>query len=778
MKLSKRFMALFLAAVMTSSMLTACSSSGSNSGSAESTSGTESTADSATDDSAAADATGETRSGDSDTLVAASNHFEGKFSPFFAQSAEDIDIVGLVTPSILAADREGAVIYNGIEGETRPYNGTDYTYYGLADLAVTENDDGSVYYDMTIRDDITFSDGTPMTIDDVIFSIYVLCDPTYDGSITLYSQPILGLEEYREGMSILSALIAAAGEDNTDFTYWTEEQQTAFWDAVNDGGVKFAQEIVDACVAQNLAADSNDVATAAAAWGFDGLADDATAKDFFMAIGDAYGWNFAAMEAETAGSALSDLLPEDVYNYSTEGVSTGDSVDYIEGVQRIDDHTVRIVATEVAANMIYQLGFYVGSLNYYGDASKYDYEAHQFGFDKGDLSTVRAKTTEPLGYGPYVFSDYSNGTVYLDANPTYFLGEPKIAHVNFLETSEDDKTTGVASGTIDISEPSYSTEVRDQITDYNGGDDSTDGSVITLRLYDFLGYGYMGISADNVNVAGDPSSDASKDLRKGINTLMAVYRDEAINSYYGDTATIINYPISDTSWAAPRVTDDGYQVAYSVDVDGNPIYTDGMSTEERYEAAKQAALGFFEAAGYTVTDGKLTAAPEGAKLEYQVNIGAMGNGDHPAFMMLTNAAKAFAEIGMTITVNDIANAADLYATYQSGVADMWCAAWGATADPDMYQLYHSQGSTNYYKINDPDLDELILAARQSTDQTYRKGLYKAAMDIIMDWGVELPIYQRSECYIFSTERVNIDTITPDMTPYWGWMSEIEKVELN
>ena len=82
-------------------------------------------------------------------------------------------------------------------------------------------------------------------------------------------------------------------------------------------------------------------------------------------------------------------------------------------------------------------------------------------------------------------------------------------------------------------------------------------------------------------------------------------------------------------------------MAYSVDVDGNPIYTEGMSTEERYEAAKQAALGFFEAAGYTVTDGKLTAAPEGAKLEYEVNIGAMGNGDHPAFMMLTNAADAF-----------------------------------------------------------------------------------------------------------------------------------------
>lgn len=33
----------------------------------------------------------------------------------------------------------------------------------------------------------------------------------------------------------------------------------------------------------------------------------------------------------------------------------------------------------------------------------------------------------------------------------------------------------------------------------------------------------------------------------------------------------------------------------------------------------------------------------------------------------------------------------------------------------MYQLYDSKGSTNYYQINDADLDELIETARQTTD---------------------------------------------------------------
>ena len=223
------------------------------------------------------------------------------------------------------------------------------------------------------------------------------------------------------------------------------------------------------------------------------------------------------------------------------------------------------------------------------------------------------------------------------------------------------------------------------------------------------------------------------------------------------------------------MTDSGYKVAYSVDVNGNDIYTSGMTTEEKYDAALQAALGYFEAAGYTVTDGKLTAAPEGAKLEYMVNIGGGGQGDHPTFLILKNAADAFAKIGFTLTVNDLANASELYASYQSGVAEMWCAAWQATADPDMYQLYHSQGSTNYYQINDSDLDEYIMTARQSDDQSYRKGLYKAAMEIIMDWGVELPVYQRSEAYVVSSERVDISSLPSDMTPYWGWKSEAQNI---
>ena len=720
MKNTKQVIALASAAALSVSVLAGCGGAAS-----DATSESTSTATAEASNTAASDG----------ALVLAETGFEGKFSPFFASSASDQDVIDLTQLGLLGADRKGEMILNGIEGETREYNGTDYTYYGTSDCVVTENDDGTVTYDIKLRDDLKFSDGEPVTIDDVIFSMYVFLDPTYDGSVTMYSTPIVGLEEYRNSMSTLSKLIAEAGEDNTDYTNFTEEQQKAFWDAVNDGGVKFAQEIVDTMLANG----ATDVASAAAGWGFDGLAADATAKDFFLAIGEQYDWSFSAMEAESAGSALSELIPEDVYAYSTTGVAVGADVPSVAGIVKTGDYSMTLTTSELSTTMIYQLQMPIAPLHYYGDKSLYDYDNNSFGFPKGDLSGVRSKTSAPLGGGMYTFNKYSDGVVYLDANPTYFDGAPKIAHVNMKETQEADKITGVQAGTIDISDPSYSLEVADQIADINGVE-GEDGPVITTRLKDYRGYGYIALSAKNVNVGGDPSSQASKDLRKAIMTVIAAYRDEGIDSYYGDTATVINYPISNTSWAAPSVTDDGYQIAYSTDVDGNEIYTSDMKSEDKYAAALQAALGYFEAAGYTVANGQITAAPAGAKMEYQINIGASGNGDHPSFQTLTNAAAALKTIGFTLTVNDMANASDLFASYQSGAAEGWVAAWQSTNDPDMYQLYHSQGATNYYAINDTDLDELIMAARATTDQEVRKTMYKEAMEIILDWGVELPVF--------------------------------------
>ncbi len=753
----KKTLALILALIMCVSLFTACGN-GSNNDQQDST---------------------------TKTLVVGTQNFDGKFSPFFYTNDYENQVMSMVFDALLGTDREGAVVLKGIEGDVRPYNGTDYTYTGIADCDIVENADGTVDYNITLKEGVKFSDGTEMTIDDVIFSYYVLLDPTYDGVSTLYSIPIEGLEAYRSGMDSRMNLILAAGPDGyTANDYFTEDQYNTFWAAFNAAGEKFAQEIVDYCVAAGYAADSNDVATGAAAWGFDGLAADATAADFWNAIVAQYGYDISddGINNETAGTSISALIEAeigDTFSDYTVGVQTGESAANVSGIVKTGDYSMTVTLTEISANAIYQIPVTVCPMHYYGETEKYDYDNNKFGFDKGDLSHVKSVTSAPVGSGPYTFESYANGAVTLQKNAGYWKGEPKIDTIIWREMQDVDKIPGVVSGTIDVTDPSYSAEAAEQIKKANSNGEIS-GDVLQTDLVANLGYGYVGFNANRVKVGnGNGGDEASKNLRKAIATVIAVYRDVAVDSYYGEFANVINYPISDTSWAAPRVTDEGYKVAFSVDVNGNDIYTEGMTADERYAAAKQAALGYFEAAGYTVTDGKITAAPADAPMDAEVMVGGGGTGDHPSFMDLTLASEALKEIGFNLIVTDMSNFSEMTNSVNSGTADMFAMAWQATPDPDMYQIYHSNGGSNEksYWIKDAELDDLIMQARQSTDQTYRKTLYKECLDIVADWAVEIPIYQRQNCVIFSSQRVDLDTVTPDITTYWSWYNDLELLDV-
>ena len=766
MKKRNRFIASLLAVAMTASLLASCG--GSSSGKKEDQSGKQS-----------ADA-----SKDSGAMVFASDEFNAKFSPFFAETVSDTMVSDLVNVLLLNLDRTGSIITKGIEGEKKEYNGKEYTYHGISDLDIKENSDGTVFYDFKLKDGLKFSDGEPFTIDDVIFTMYVLADPTYDGNATFFTLPIQGMDEYRNGVDTLFNLILKAGEGNTDFSKWTEEQQKTFWTDYKKAVDAFVKEITDLCVKNGLNKEGDSIAACAANYGYEGLKDDATAMDFFNAMLAKYDGSVSKMSAsESAGTQFGALMPS--YNDYQVGVETGESAPNITGIQKTGENSLRIVATKVDAQMIYQLAVTVGALHYYGDKAKFDYDKNQFGFPKGDLSSMREKISKPLGAGAYAFDKYENGVVSLKANDSYYDGAPKVKNLNLKYVAENDKLNSILAGTTDISTPSFTTEVADAIKKANSNGELSGDKIYTSAV-DALGYGYIGINSHNVCVNKEPGSEQSKDLRRAFATIFSVYRDLAISSYYGDRASVINYPITNTSWAAPQPTDDGYEIAFSKDADGNPIYTSDMKDEDKYAAAKKAALGFLEKAGYTVQNGKITAAPAGAKMEYEVMIGGGGNGDHPSFMILTEAQKALAEIGMKLDINDMSNSADMWNKLNARQAEMWCAAWQATPDPDMYQVYYSDvanggkepGGSNYmYQIEDKDLDDMIMQARESTDQEYRKTIYRAALDKIIDWACEIPVYQRQEVTTFASNRIKVDTITPDMSSYYKWYSEIQNYEL-
>ncbi len=764
-------------------------------------------------------------------LVVAYSDFSQKFSPFFADTGYDMDVAGMTQISLLTTDRVGGIVFNAIDGETVAYNGTDYLYKGAADTKVEYDATAdTTKYTARLRVGMKFSDGEPVTADDIIFTYYTYLDPSYVGSTTLSSYDILGLKDYQtqttsdvyDKYSAVVDAIFAAGPEHvwTATDTWTKEQQDDFWARIGVDGQAEVQKIIDYVVGKYLdyasdigktgdeisANDGLKVAFSMAEWGY-GSVDLATgvftapsgatwdlvekfptAEDYYSEILANYGGNIMdafPYESADGTDVFANVKTAFVGFWGPKDEAMGGTgVPNIAGIVKVDDYTIEVTVKGFSAPAVYSiLGINVVPLHYYGDVAKYDYANNMFGFDYSDLSKQQSLTATPMGAGAYKFVKYDNRVVYFEANPYYYRGCPKIAEVQFKETASAEVASAVQTGTADAGEMTGSRSKFEEVKSYNSNTEIT-GNVITTSKVDNLGYGYAGINAETVNVAGDPGSDASKNLRKGIGTILAVYRDVAINSYYGEAASVINYPISNTSWAAPQPTDEDYKVAFSTDVAGNPIYTAEMTSDQKYAAAEAAALGFFEAAGFTVADGKVTVAPEGAKLSYEVIVPGGGTGDHPAFAILTGAQASLLNIGMELKINDPADANILWDALDAGTQELWTAAWGATIDPDMYQVYHSSGvvgeggsDSNHYHIRDAQLDELIVDARKSDDQNYRKAIYKQALDIIIDWAVEIPTYQRQNSIIFSTERMDIATITPDITTFWGWMNDIELIAM-
>lgn len=772
-------------------------------------------------------------------LVVAYSPFSEKFSPFFSDTGYDMDVVAMTQISLMTTDRTGGIIYNAIEGETVPYNGTDYTYTGPADLSVKYDEaSDTTAYTAKIRDDLTFSDGVPVTADDIIFTYYVYLDVAYAGSSSLSSYDIVGLQDYRTQTTSdvfakyadLAQQIYAVGADHVwaDTDAWTQEMQENYWAAMKSTWTDDVQTIVSYVMANYLdyaesyfpafttdeisANEGLQIAFGMVMWGYGSL-DDAGVltgavsgntwdlkAGVYPTIDDYYAETFAAYEGDPDAYWATEAADDtDVHGTVDEGfialwgpqdAGMAGGVKSISGITKLDDYTVQVVTNGYEAPAVYSiLGIQVAPLHYYGDTSLYDYENGMYGFPRGDLSGVAEKTTMPVGAGPYKYVKYENRVVYFEANEAYYKGAPKIQYVQFKETASAEVPAAISTGTADAGELTGTRTRFEEIASYNTDTNDITGAIITTSKVDNLGYGYIGMNAATMNVAGEPASEASLDLRRGFATLLAVYRDVTIDSYYGEAASVINYPISNTSWAAPQPTDEGYKVAFSTDVDGNPIYTSEMTQDEKYAAALTAAIGFFKAAGYTFDEatGMFTAAPDGAKLSYECYIPGDGTGDHPSFGILTEVAAALQTIGFELKINDLAPSATdtMWDALDAGTQEMWCAAWGASLDPDMYQVYYStniygMGGTdsNSYRIADPELDSLIMEARTSDDQTFRKAVYKQALDIVVNWAVEVPIYQRQNCVIFSTERINLATMTPDITTYWGWMSEIEKLEMN
>ncbi|QHQ62815.1 hypothetical protein Ana3638_20195 [Anaerocolumna sedimenticola] len=427
-----------------------------------------------------------------DTLVIGTDPLNGVFNEMFSFSAFDKEVTDLIFSPVSWLDPQGALIDNAGHVEAKEITAADgHT---------------QIEYTVSIKPDMKFSDGEPVTIDDVLFWYYVTSDPTYDGSSTFSTLDIVGLKDYYYDTPNYSAQldkITKEVEAKYSLDKISEEDYKAYLrDTKLDGWWE--------------GIDSYDWVTYLKGEGYDPTGIEKDEEKLFEMLVDCEYTKYK-----------DGYDPQSYYQHKLEGqyikgnLEDGIDVQEISGIKKVDDYTCTVLFDSPNISGDKQVAWIpIIPKHYYGAD-----------FTKGNLDGIKAFNGTPLGCGPYKFVSYQDNIVTLEAN-TLFWGEtPKIPTIKFQVVSEDDKVDSVINGDIDIAVPSASKEVVDQV----------ESAGMAYSLVDNPGYGYIAINAEKI---------PDINVRKGIMYLMN--RKPAVESYYGELAQVIERPMTPTVAEYPR----------------------------------------------------------------------------------------------------------------------------------------------------------------------------------------------------------------------------------
>lgn len=753
-----------------------------------------------------------TTANETNPLVISTLTLDGKFSPFFGTSGNDLNVYGQTQLKLLS-NNELAEPVAGVDQPTAAW-----------DFEMTTNDDQTEStYKFWIKNGVQFSDGHVLNADDVLFNLYTYLDPAYDGSSTLYSMDIKGLKAYQtqipdesaadaklaeftaNGTKKVDDALAGSGDQEVIDQVWTFVEAGVAADSATlianayvpaDFGLNGPDDYLDTakdsiilfytgvCLGKELITYADGAYTIDASTGLtvDGMAgyteadyiaasmkcikEAITPAEFDEAFGyttvaDAYAYYAAAEKAAYLEANKGAVA-------SISGITKGSEV-CSDGVER---ETVTVVLNGVDPKAIWNFTFEVTPMHYYAGQERHDKAngVDYFGVDFSSpafMLEMKDKNGLPMGAGPYKITDannsetptadgfFNNGICYLTANDYFCLGAPKIKYLRFKTINQGSEFDSVATGEVHYSDPQASSTVINQIT--------SDASYSHLNyiLVDNLGYGYIGLNAQKI-----PDINVRRALMSAMDISLT------LGAYPGGLAAVINRPMSQVSWAYPQ----------------------GSTAMYPYDETAEASKKFFLEAGYTeAADGTLLTA-DGQKPSFTFTLPAAADA-HPAGQVFLKAQEVLAKLGVEVIIDIDQN---LLSKLNEGVYSVWAAAWQATIDPDMFQVYYSDPAVNqagspkanglYWMFeNGSDeekqimttLNELIVQGRSSLNVDERKPIYSDALDKVMELAVELPTYQRKNMYVFDKTIIDETTLTPSdkITPYKDPMFAIWDVSL-
>jgi peptide/nickel transport system substrate-binding protein len=413
------------------------------------------------------------------------------------------------------------------------------------------------------------------------------------------------------------------------------------------------------------------------------------------------------------GSAVVDMVGYDEY-YAGE-------TDTFEGVVALDDYTVEFNFKEALRVNFENCMYAVVPEHYYGA-----------NFTPGDTSSVEAITSDVIGSGPYMVSQFAEKElVYLERNPL-FTGDGymiKDIILKFVDMTTDivELTTGSVDLLAGVIEPDKISEAR------NNG--------FSINQYNRSGYGYI-----KTNCEYGPTADPL--VRQALYYSFNI--KEFVNSYYYDAdtdqvlASVQYHPFSQVSWA---ITDDllDSMIEYDFDLD--------MAKSLLDEAGWVVGP-----SGYREKDGQVM----------ELNIAAMP--DHDILATLIPMWERDWGEGLNIKLN-IAylefNTILDYVIYNSDEnVENWSLFFLATSipTPDPHSLYtefHSDyigsGMDNTSRYSNPEVDALLDQGKAIMDIEEAKPIYAEVARILNEEAVMMPVYANTYFDLYNPKLVDFET---------------------
>ena len=106
---------------------------------------------------------------------------------------------------------------------------------------------------------------------------------------------------------------------------------------------------------------------------------------------------------------------------------------------------------------------------------------------------------------------------------------------------------------------------------------------------------------------------------------------------------------------------------------------------------------------------------------------------------------------------------------------MWAGRCNTNTGISLYKRYADKDS--FFGIANKGFAKLAKLADRTVKDKFRKQRYKRCYNSILGMAVEVPVIEQQEALLYSSSRIDTDTMAKDLTAYYSWVNEIESVEM-